>query len=107
MKYRIVYNVYPPTKIYSVNPDEELFFDELYARLDESENSHIVLHRFSNGTIEPYYKTYPVGKVKLQGRKHYMQILKSLYKYDEIDGTVQDFIDRLDDMILYLRKRCK
>lgn len=107
MKYRIIYNVYPPTKIYNVNPDEELFFDELYARLNESENNHIVLYRFSNGSIETYYKTYPLGKVKLQGRKHYMQILKSLYKHDEIDGTVQDFIDRLDDMILYLRRYCK
>ena len=36
-----------------------------------------------------------------------MQILKSLYKFETIEGNVDDFIERIDDVITYLRKYCK
>lgn len=105
--YEIKYNVNPPTKLYTVNADEELYFEKLSSKLTDTENKHVVLRRMSNGTLETYYGLYPLGKIKLQGRKHYMQILKSLYKFEVIDGTVQDFIERIDDVVLYLRKHCK
>ena len=32
-----------------------------------------------------------------------MQVLKSLYKCEDIDGSVKDFIERVDDIIKYMR----
>ena len=107
MLYRIKYNVSPPTKIFEINDDEELFFEKLSSKLTDEESKNIILHRLSDGTLEPYFKGQPLGKIKLQGRKHQMQILKSLYKFDVIEGTVQDFIKRMDDVVLYLKKYCR
>lgn len=64
----------------------------------------ISLIRMSNGTLSVYFKGYPVGKIKLQGRKHSMQILKSLYKYDAFEGNINDFIPKIDGWILYINK---
>lgn len=107
MVYTIKYNVFPPTKTFDVNADEELYFEKLSSKLTSEENKHIILYRMSNGTLDICFKDYPLGKIKLQGRKHRMQILKSLYKFDVVEGTVQDFIKRMDDVVLYLRKYCK
>ena len=107
MKYPIKYKVHPPSKTFEVNSDEELYFEKLYSKLTDAENKKIILYRFSDGSIEPYFNNYPLGKIKLQGRKHYLQILKSLYKWDVIEGSVEDFINRIEDVVLYLRKYCK
>jgi hypothetical protein len=104
VKYQIKCNT---SKVFEINSNEELYFNQLFSKLTADENKRIVLHRMSNGSIEPYYKGYPIGKIKLQGKKHSMQILKSLYKFDVIEGTVSDFIKRIDDVILYIRKYCK
>ena len=107
MKYSIKYNANPPTKIFEVNVDEKLYFEKLHSKLADAENQKIILYRFSDGKIEPYFNGYPLGKIKLQGRNHYLQILKSLYKYEVVEGSVEDFINRIDDVVLYLRKYCK
>ena len=107
MQYQIKYNVNPPTKLYEINADEELFFKTFSLKLTESDNRCIILHRMSNGTLEICFDNYPLGKIKLQGRKQSMQILKSLYKYEVIEGNVKDFIERIDDVILYMKKYCK
>ena len=107
MKYPIRYNVNPPTKTFEVTVDEELYFKTLHSKLTDAENQKIILHRFSDGKIEPYFNNYPLGKIKLQGRNHYLQILKSLYKWEVVEGSVEDFINRIDDVVLYLRKYCK
>ena len=107
MQYKIKYSCNPPSKVFEINSDEELYFKTFHSKLTDEENRQIILHRLSNGTIEPYFNGYPLGKVKLCGRKHHMQILKSLYRWDEIEGSVHDFIQRIDDVILYMRKYCK
>nr|WP_308742064.1 hypothetical protein [uncultured Anaerocolumna sp.] len=58
----------------------------------------------SNGTLSVYFNGYPVGKIKLQGRKHSMQIIKSLYKCDTLEGNINDFILKIDGWILYINK---
>ncbi len=70
--YPIRYSVNPPTKIYSINKSEELFFEQLFLNLTEIENSNIQLPRMSDGTLLVEYNRYPIGKVKLQGRNHYI-----------------------------------
>lgn len=102
--YRIKQNT---TKNYIWNSDEQLYFEKFFYKLTPNENEKIILHRLSNGSIEPYFNNYPLGKIKLQGRKHSMQIFKSLYKWEIIGGTVYDFIERIDDVIKYMRKYCE
>ena len=94
-------------KKFTWNEDEELYFSIFHSKLTEHENSRIILHRLSNGSIEPYFNHYPLGKIKLQGTQHYMQVFKSLYKWKVIDGNVGDFIERIDSVIKYMRKYCK
>lgn len=104
--YSIVYKVNPPTKYFAVNELEE-FFRCLSLSLTEQENSRIRLFRMSNGTLSMEYKGCPLGKIKLQGRKHSMQILKSLFDNESIEGNVEDFIQHIPEWIKYLRKHLK
>lgn len=89
------------------NKSETLFFNALHSKLTTDENKHIILHRLSSGAIEPYFKSYPLGKVKLQGKKYYVQVFKSLYKVDVYEGTVEQLIEKVDMTVEYLRKYCK
>lgn len=95
------------SKEYTWNKDEEQYFECFLSKLSDEEKKCLKLNRLSTGHIEPYFNSYPLGKIKLQGRKHSMQILKSLYKFETIEGNVDDFIERIDDVITYLRKYCK
>ena len=59
-----------------------------------------------DGTLNVEYKNgLYIGKIKLQGRKHSMQILKSLYKsytvYDDFNKHIDEWINYFDK---YLRK---
>ena len=79
MKYSIKYGVNPPTKTFEINELEENFFDVLYSKLPENVNKHINLIRMTNGTLTVDCKGFFIGKIKLQGNKHDMLILTSLY----------------------------
>lgn len=100
-RYYIPYNSTNPSKKYAITKEEELFFDKL---LEKSVHlkGEFQLFRLSDGTINVSYKTYPVGKIKLQGRKHSMLVLASLYKQNSIEGTMDDFIHGIDDWIKYI-----
>lgn len=102
--YSIRYNVSLPSKLFEVNQDEELFFSCLSKKLTVQQNKSIRLTRMSNGTLDVYYGGYPIGKIKLQGRKHTMQILKGLYGNESIDGTVEDFIQHIDSWLKYIKR---
>lgn len=100
-KYYIPYNTTNPSKHYDLTKDEELFFDKL---LEKSKHlkGEFQLSRLSDGTVNVSYKTYPVGKIKLQGRKHSMLVLTSLYKQNSIEGTTDEFIRNIDGWIKYI-----
>ena len=76
---------------YKVNESEEDFFDAVYKAIGDG----IVLIRMSDGTLDVSYHGYPIGKVKLQGRKFSMQILKGMYNIETITGSVEDFIPHI------------
>jgi hypothetical protein len=106
MKYPIKYSTNPPSKIFEVNDLEEQFFNTLYLKLSNDINEKIYLLRLSDGTLNVEYKNgLYMGKIKLQGRKHSMQILKSLYKsytvYDDFNEHISEWINYFDK---YLRK---
>lgn len=94
-------------KDYSVNEKEEQFFAALNNALPQTINEHIHLQRLSNGTLAVYFGSFPVGKIKLQGRKYWMQILKGMYTVKVIDGDVEDFISHIPDWERYIRLHCK
>lgn len=104
MNYRIQYNTTSPTKTFDINELEEQFFQELYNKVPMKMNPLIHLFRMSDGTLSVYYGTYPIGKIKLQGRKHWMQILKGLYTSKSIEGNMNDFVSHIDDWIKYINK---
>ena len=101
MKYPIKYAVNPPSKIFEINNLENEFFDVLYSKLSDIVNQNINLIRLANGTILVECKGYYIGKIKLQGKKHVMQIMESLYKSYE---TNDKFIEHIDEWIKYINK---
>lgn len=102
--YPIRYASFPPKKEFAVNDLEIALFDNLSSKLNKQENSQIRLLRMSDGTLSVEYSGYPVGKVKLQGRKHSMQVIKSLYKFDSFEGNIELFNERIENWVDYIRK---
>lgn len=90
MKYRIEKNC-TSQREYEVNEKEEVFFDRLYDSLPEGDRLFIHLYRMSNGTLSVYYKTYPIGKIKLQGRVFSMQIFKGTQFREKCRRIIRGF----------------
>ena len=111
IKYEIKSNIYKCSgevddkylQKYQVNESEEKFFEIVYEEIGDG----ICLVRMSDGTIAVSYKNYPIGKIKLQGRKHSMQILKGLYSAKSIEGNLEDFIPHIADWKKYVDWVCK
>ncbi len=101
MKYSIKYGVNPPTKTFEINELEEKFFDVLYSKLPENVNKHINLIRMANGTLTVDCKGFFIGKIKLQGNKHDMLILTSLYASYVVDNN---FIEHIDEWVKYINE---
>ena len=95
MKYRIEKNC-TSQREYEVNEKEEVFFDRLYDSVPEGDRLFIHLYRMSNGKLSVYYKTYPIGKIKLHGRVFSMQILKGLSSVKNVDGSLAVSYTHLD-----------
>lgn len=83
-------------KQYQVNEAEQKFFAAFYALLTPKQQQSVKTHRMSNGALEVIFdRGYYVGKVKLQGRKHWIQVMKNLYDAEVIEGEVDDLIKEL------------
>ena len=95
------------SKEYTWNKDEEQYFECFLSKLSDEEKKCLKLNRLSTGHIEPYFNSYPLGKIKLQGRKHWMQILKGLYTSKTIEGDVENFITHVSDWEKYIKLHCK
>lgn len=100
MKYQIKYMVNPPSKTFEISELEEKFFDVLYSKLPENVNKNINLIRMANGTLTVDCKGFFIGKIKLQGTKHNMLILTSLYDSHVVDDN---FIEHIDEWIKYIK----
>ncbi len=90
-----------------LNDSEKIFFQIFQSKLTPAEKNLLELKRLSSGAIEPYFNGCPLGKIKLTGRKHYMQICKNLQKVYIFEGNFQEMIEKQDETIKYLRKYCK
>ena len=98
-----IYKTSTTGKDFTVNDKEELFFNAFSENMEPEINTLISLYRMSDGTLSVYFSNYPVGKIKLQGRKHWMQILKGLDGVKVIDGDVGDFITHIADWKRYIK----
>ncbi|WP_102274100.1 hypothetical protein [Cytobacillus massiliigabonensis] len=93
------------SKYCSISEEEMQFIYQLILKLFRcGETKSIRLTRMSNKAISVTYNTYPIGKVRLQGRKTWMQILIDLYEYETLEGNLNDYIDGIDHWILYIKK---
>ena len=90
-----------------LNENETKYFEIFRSKLTPAENKKLSLKRLSNGAIEPYSGTFPLGKVKLSGRKYWIQVFKSLLKVDIIEGSFEEILAKQDETIKYMRKYCK
>ncbi len=102
--YPIREQVFPPKNKFPVNELEVSFFESLHSKLTEIENSRIRLIRMSNGTLSVEYAGYPIGKVKLQGKKFFLQYFKSSFNAYDIEGSIEDFLPAVDYWVKYIRK---
>ena len=102
----IINNSTNPVKTYEISENESVFFERLQEKIIyEKLKSPLCLTRLSNGTINVNYGSYPIGKIKLQGKSTHMQILKTVYKIDIIENnTLEEYINHIADWIKYIRK---
>lgn len=92
------------TSQYEVSDEEKRFLKCFYDELLESKvKPFINSNRLSDGTINVKYRGMPVGRIRLQGRKHTMQILIGTNGNNKvIEGTVEDFLPYLHKWVRYI-----
>lgn len=102
-KYYIPTNSRNPKKEYDLLLEEELFFDALLDKSAHLKGEYSLL-RLSDGSVNVSYNEYPVGKVKLHGRKKHMMYMKNLFDPLTIEGELNDFINTIDKWIVYIER---
>lgn len=90
---------------YPVTEDEKLFLSVLSRKFVEAnELKFIKVHRMSTKAIDFNYNGFPIGKVKLQGRKTWMQIIEDLYEVKTLEGSTDAYLDGIDLWIEYIKE---
>lgn len=94
------------SKYGGITIEEEEFIAVLMQKLELSKERKLLkLHRLSDKTINVSYDSYPIGKIRLQGRNTSMQILLDLYDFKVIkDCTNEEYIESIDSWIKYIKK---
>lgn len=83
-------------KTYQTNEAEKKFFEAFFSLLTPKQQQSVRTRRMSNGALEVTYDHGGyVGKVKLQGRNHWIQVMKNMFDPDTIEGEVDDLIKEL------------
>lgn len=105
--YRINYRFIPSTQTYEVNDLERAFFEELSKQFGQMGLfKSISMDRMSNGALSVYYGSYPLGKIRLQKRNHWMQVLtvkRGCYDSYSVEGSLGDFIPHISRWAQYAK----
>lgn len=106
-QYETIISQLMESKYCKLSTDEEYFIKYLLYKLYlNKEKGAVQLRRMSTRTIDFYYEGFPVGKIKLNGKKTSMQILLNLYDYHVLkDATLEEYIDEIDSWIRYIKKQ--
>lgn len=95
---------------YSITPDEERFFWAFEDALMENDlDTYISLTRMANGAISVSTSSAYIGKIKLQGRKTWMQYMTGLYNAEvEENLLLEGYIQLLKYWVRTIKKggRC-
>ena len=91
---------------FETTDEEDCFFRELIRQAIDAKLNPMMFYfePMSNKSFSVYYTSYPIGKIKLKGRKTYMQILKGLYNIEEkFDLSLDDYISHIPKWIKYIK----
>lgn len=82
---------------YAVIPEEMAFFEALDVALHAAQKSTFYeVTRMANGALSVSSSKAYMGKIKLQGRKTWMQYMTSLYNSHTLeDASLEDYIQML------------
>lgn len=93
------------SKYCSISSEEEIFIKELLLKLHQNNLKSVYLQRMSTKAISIEYNGYPIGKVKLQGKRTWMQILTNLYENHCLENaSLKEYTDSIDLWITYIKK---
>lgn len=102
--YEIVTRHIAGSKYCSISNDEEKFIKNLLLKLHQNNLKPVILERMSTKTISVSFYNYPIGKIKLQGTKTWMQIL-SIHDQDKIENaSLEEYIESIDLWIAHIKK---
>jgi len=103
--YDIVTRHIVDSKYCNISNDEEVFIKALLLKLHQNNLKSVSLQRMSTKDISVNYSGYPIGKVKLQGKKTWMQILTGLHDHNKLENaSLEEYIDSIDLWITYIKK---
>lgn len=91
---------------FETSDDEDVFFRELVRHaLDTRLNPNcFYFEPMSNKSFSVSYSGYPIGKIKLNGRKTYMQILKGLSGVKCFDDlSLEEYISHIPEWIKHIK----
>lgn len=91
---------------FETTDDEDAFFRELVQQASDAKlNPNLFYFEpMSNKSFSVSYNSYPIGRIKLKGRKTYMQILKGLYGVkEEYDLSLEGYISYIPEWIKHIR----
>lgn len=94
---------YPPdTEKFAMNDAEKIFFRNFFVHFSSlGYPAKISVNRLSDGTLNFCYAEKQIGRVRLQKRKHTMQVLTP-DKVDVIEGELPQFLENLPRWMDYL-----
>lgn len=87
----------------TLNDQEQTFLNELMKQLKKF-SGKVQPERMSNNALNVKYNGCQIGRIKLTGRKHWMQILKNMYDVEVIEGELDDFIQNIPEWVKYIKK---
>lgn len=82
-----------------MNDDERKFFEAFFALLTPKQRQSVRLQKMSNGAYSVTCNHGYIGKVRLTGRKRWIQVMKNTFDADVIEGGVDDLIKELPKWI--------
>lgn len=96
------------SKYCEVSAAEKEFITNLMYKLNQqNEFKALKLRRMSSKAIDVSYNMYPIGKIKLLGKKTWMQVFRNLYDVELIEGNLEVYINSIDLWIKYIKKYLK
>lgn len=91
---------------FKILEDEKIFFTEVVKQVIDANLDPKYLHFYpmSIKDFSVYYADYPIGRIKLRGRKTNMLVLKGLHTIKNYENlTLEDYISYIPDWIKYIK----